>query len=129
MKINIEGFPGISTEVLSVNGVEIIRVDLNDYNGERFDELLEFMGILFRSKPLDSVRLITVMHNTTPMLTDKDIFSRYLQKNRPHIRASAYCGFPQLLLPLMKSALNFSGRDDIKFFEDETDAVIWLVST
>jgi hypothetical protein len=129
MKINIGGFPGISTEVTSVNGVEIIRVDLNDYNGERFDELLGFMGAFFRSKPLDSVRLITIMHTGTPMLTDKNIFSEYLKKNSPHIRASAYCGFPPLLLPLMKSAINFSGRDDIKFFENETDAVKWLVST
>jgi|GEM_PF-911754 hypothetical protein len=128
MEEHINGFPYITIEALTVNGVEVLRIDLHAYDGERFDELLGFMGKLIRSKPPGSVCLLTVMHPDTPMLTDKRYFSGYLQKNRPYIKASAYCGLPPMLLPMMRSVIEFSGRDDIKFFENEQDAVNWLVS-
>jgi hypothetical protein len=128
MKTHIKGFPDITIEVLTVNGAEVLRIDLNSYDGERFDKLLEFTGALIRSNPPGSVRLLTVMHPDTPMLTDKKHFSGYLQKNKPYIKASAYCGFPRILLPMMKSSLDFSGRNDIRFFDNEQDAVNWLVS-
>lgn len=115
-------------DALEINGVEVVRIDINGYAGDRFDGLLDFMGGFIRSKPRGSVRLLTIMHSHTPIFTDKFVFSEYLTKNKPHILASAYCGFPSILLPLLKATINFSGRDDIRFFENENEALEWLVS-
>jgi hypothetical protein len=49
------------------------------------------------------------------------------RENKPHILASAVCGFNDLTKLMLNSIFLFAGRRDIKLFNKQEESLKWLL--
>lgn len=118
---------GVKMDFITVHGREIFRADVISIPDD-FAGMLEHAGNIIRSRPPGSVLCLTIAHDWVPIFTNRDIFIDYLKKNRPYIRATALYGLAQPLVHLLNSVINLAGRDNIRLFHGEKEAVDWLVA-
>jgi hypothetical protein len=111
------------------SGRQIMRVEVfNMPDKDEFKILLGQVAAIIRSKPENSVLLLTVYNKHIPIPSDLAAYIEYLKLNKPFVKASAFCGAPVLLVPLINAVVSRSGRENIRSFRNEDEAVDWLLS-
>ena len=109
-------------------GKEILCLNLSDCPSEVYLETIEYAKSVIRSKPENSLLVLTLISN--PENIQPEIFHnlRYFVKhNKPHVKASAVIGANGVQKMLIDSLQQSTGRT-FGLFEDEEEAKDWLIT-
>ena len=114
-------------ETLYRHGAEILRAELINFPVEDLDAMLEFSAGVIRSKPHNSVRIVTVFKEKFPIPANYHKVAEYFKGNRPYVIASAFCGISKTIAGLLNAVITVAGRTNIRGFMTEEEAIEWLV--
>jgi hypothetical protein len=108
-------------------GVEILYTDMSNTMPERGLEALKQCRENCKVRPpgsvLSLINVTNARYNSELIAYAKEMS----RENKPHILASAVCGFNDLTKLMLNSIFLFAGRRDIKLFNKQEESLKWLL--
>ena len=91
-------------------------------------EIINYSSGTIAKMPNNSVRILT---NITDANFNQELISalkEFAKKNKPHVIASAVVGATGIKKVLFNTIFKFSGRKNMKMFNNEDEAIEWLTA-
>ena len=118
----------MGVSLIHYRGVEIIYVDFSNLALHDVSPVIEQAKIIIRNKPQHSVRILTNITNTGFNSEVGEAFKAFTQHNKPYVKASAIVGLSGMQKIMFTAITKFSGRNDIKSFDQLEKAKDWLAN-
>lgn len=108
------------------HGRWVLRVDYSELSSAELPASLEAAARLISREPRGSVLMLTIVNAHFDAIAAEAI-KRYSADIAPHLRASAVVGATPFRKVLLAS-LKLRGRKNLEAFDNEPEALAWLVS-
>lgn len=109
-------------------GIMVLSMNFAHLNIEECYEVINYSAGIIEKMPKSSICTLT---NITDANFDQkliDALKGFAKKNKPHVIAGAVIGVEGMKKVLFNTILKVSGRDNLKVFYNEEDALNWLES-
>ena len=115
------------TRQISYKGKVIFMMDFSNLTSkEEIQKLITESALFIRSQPRDSLLTFTDLSGMFFNNDVRDMFSNFLKGNKPYVKGGAVVGLNGLQQIVYNGLMKITGRD-IKSFNNETNAMDWLV--
>jgi hypothetical protein len=115
-------------KTITFKGKDILYMDFSGLKTvPEIKEVIEEGKKIFHSQPpfsTLSLANIEEMHFNNQI---KDLFMEYVKSNKPFVKASAIIGVTGLKQVVFNGIMKMTGRE-VKSFDDENQAKMWLIS-
>jgi len=109
-------------------GRKIIYEDYSGCNSETIKPLLEKAAAIIRRQPPASVLALVNVENTKYNKEASAAMKEFVKENTPYIKCSAVVGMDGLKTVLLKGIIAFTGRKNLKVFDDIGKAKDYLAA-
>lgn len=117
----------IASKFIIYEGVEILYTDMSNTTPEKGIEALKQCRENCKVRPPKSVLSLINITNAR-YNSDLIAYAKEMSRdNKPHMLASAVCGFNDLTKLMLNSIFLFAGRRDVKLFNTQEESLKWLL--
>lgn len=106
----------------------VLSLDFAKLDIKEAYEVINYSAGIVEKMPKNSICTLT---NITEAKFNQDLIDalkKFAQKNKPHVIAGAVIGVDGIKKTLFNAILKVTGRQNLKMFDNENDALTWLAS-
>jgi hypothetical protein len=115
-------------DFIEYKGKKILYEDFSNVTPEDMPALLNRAADLVRSCPLGSVLALSNVKDGKFNTETSQIMSQFVKDNAPYVKMTAIFGMSGLQSIIYRSIMAFSGRKNLKVFNDEGEAKEFLAA-
>ena len=110
------------------NGRMVLSLDFAQLGIEEAYEVINYSAGIVEKMPKNSICTLTNISGAKFNQDLIDALKKFAQKNKPHVIAGAVVGADGIKKTLFKAILKVTGRQNLKMFNNEEDALTWLTA-
>lgn len=116
-------------EEFSVNGEPFVYIDFSGFKTiQDYVNLIEAVKPVIAKYPENSLNTISNIENIRLDTDVKNIFTRYLEHNKPYIQFGIIIGVDGIKKTMANTVIRLSGRKNIYFAFTKEQAIEWVFS-
>jgi hypothetical protein len=126
MTPHLGGHPGFAPEFIEHRGIRVLRLDYTGLAPDDLPEAFQRAGRVIAAEPAGSLIILTVLDSRFNAQA-AEALKRYAAANGPFVRRSAIVaiGFWKVVV----TSIKLHGREDLVLFENQAEALDWLVDS
>ena len=115
-------------EEFAVEGESFVYIDFSGFKSlDDYVELIEAVKPVIAKYPEYSLNTISNIENIRLDTDVKEVFTRYLQHNRPYIKHGILIGLDGIKKTMANTVIRLSGRKNVFFAYTREQAIEWVL--